>query len=173
MYRRIPSAFDYHVQACDPPGLCPMNLSPDVAKPTGDIYVNDRILSTTLQKYNPTVIQLFFWYGTPHVPRNQTPCAVVVPGIPPIVCESLYQITFQNSECSTTCGSNLYSSLESDKIIFILGTYNQIDEYCNNTWVNIPLSGKPIAFTPGEEKAICVKRTDNSLECNLNIKNLA
>jgi len=69
VYLRTPSAFDYHVQTCDPPGLCPMNLSASEVKPTGDIYVNDRILSTTLREYNPTVIQLYFWYGTPHVPN--------------------------------------------------------------------------------------------------------
>jgi len=42
-----------------------MNVTP---APAGDIYVNDRILSSTLTTYDPKVIQLYFWYGNPHKP---------------------------------------------------------------------------------------------------------
>ena len=105
VYLRTPSAFDYHVQTCDPPGLCPMNLSASEVKPTGDVFVNDRILSTTLKEYNPTVIQLFFWYGTPHVPN----CTITVtPTVLIIQCDKgagrIITITYpDNVECFS-CG---------------------------------------------------------------------
>jgi len=51
-----------------------MNVTP---APSGDIYVNDRILSSTLTTYDPKVIQLYFWYGSPHVPKA---CGVACTG---------------------------------------------------------------------------------------------
>ncbi len=52
---RIPSGFNYTIKICEPGDICSMNEYHE------ETYSSERIISSTLKKYDPKKIKIFMW----------------------------------------------------------------------------------------------------------------
>jgi hypothetical protein len=54
----IPSFFDYNITICDLENSASCVFFPDTEK---EVYVEDRIISSTLETYDPKLLRLYIW----------------------------------------------------------------------------------------------------------------
>jgi hypothetical protein len=52
---KIPNSFEYQVKICDLTEIC----NPDTYM--NEMYVSERVISSTLEEYNPKIVKLFMW----------------------------------------------------------------------------------------------------------------
>ncbi len=57
LFIRIKKDFSYAVRICRPNDLCPLNNYPNAE----EVYISERIISSTLLKFDPKKIKLFIW----------------------------------------------------------------------------------------------------------------
>lgn len=54
---RVPEGFNFSISVCSPEAICGIRTG----WPEGDVYSSERIISSTLEKYNPRKIRIFMW----------------------------------------------------------------------------------------------------------------
>jgi hypothetical protein len=54
---KIPAGFDYEIKICELGEIC----NPSEYDPKSDLYSSERMISSTLDKYDPKIVKIFMW----------------------------------------------------------------------------------------------------------------